>query len=66
MHTWGKFWTPKIQRDQKKQKVQLALLKSLEQKQGTEHAPCTQHYLSHPSSLTPGHTPTLSPYKVTS
>ena len=26
-------------------KTQLPLLKSLEQKQGTEHAPCTQHHI---------------------
>ena len=31
MRSWGKFWTQKIQRDQK---PQLPLLKSLEQKQG--------------------------------
>ena len=37
-----------------------------EQKQGTAHAPCTQHHqghLSHPSGPTPGHTPTLTSYK---
>ena len=57
----------KIQRDQK---TQLPPLKSQEQKQGTAHAPCTQHntkgwpnHLSQPSSWTPGHTPILTPYK---
>ena len=34
--SWGKFWAPKIQRDQK---TQLPLLQCLEQKQGTGHAP---------------------------
>ena len=35
----------KIQKDQKKkEKTQLPLLKSREQKQGTAHAPCTQHH----------------------
>ena len=38
MRSWEKFWTQKIQRDQK---PQLLLLKILEQKQGTAHAPCT-------------------------
>ena len=41
MCSWGKFWT---QKETKDQKTQLPLLKSLEQKQGTEHAPCTQHH----------------------
>ena len=36
MRSWGKFWTQRIQRDQKKtpKPTQLPLLKSLEQKQG--------------------------------
>ena len=41
-----------------------------EQMWGTAHAPCTQHHqrgwathLSHPSSPSPGHTPTLTPCK---
>ena len=34
-----------------------------EQKQGTVHAPWTQHHLSHPSGPTPGPAPTLTPYK---
>ena len=42
MLSWGKFWTQKIQRDQK---PQLPLLKSLEQKQHTAHAPRTHHRL---------------------
>ena len=42
MPSWGKFWTQKIQRNQK---TQLPLLKCREQKQGTVHAPCTQHHL---------------------
>ena len=40
---WGKFWTQKIQRDQK---TQLPLLRSQEKnraKAATEHALCTQH-----------------------
>ena len=38
VHSWGKFWT----KDEKStKKAQLPLLKSLEQKQGTEHAPFT-------------------------
>ena len=46
--SWGKFWIQKIQRDQKTQRP---LLRSLEQKtgcqeqkQGTEHVPCTQQH----------------------
>ena len=50
----------KIQKDQK---TQLPLLKSPEQKQGTVHAPGTQHHyrvvVSHPS----GHSPTLTLWK---
>ena len=53
----------KIQRP----KSQWKLLKSLEQKQGTEHAPCTPkgwaNHLRQPSGLSPGHTPPLTPYK---
>lgn len=41
MSSWGKFWTPKIQRDQK---TQLLLLKSQEEKQGTAHAACSHHH----------------------
>ena len=49
---------------QRNQKMQLQLLRSLEQKQGTAHALCTEprgwaNHLSHPSGLTSGHTPTL-------
>ena len=68
MSSWGKFWTKK-KRDQK---TQLSLLKSLEQKQGVGsksrvlghgplHTPPPKvwaNHLSHPSSLTPGHTST--------
>ena len=57
---------PQRYTETKKIKNQLSLLKSLEQKQGTEGAPCTQYHLSHLSGLTPGHTPTLTPYKGTS
>ena len=56
-----------IQRDQK---AQLPLLKSPEKKQGTAHSPLHKtspkgwaNHLSHPSGLTPEHTPTLTPYK---
>ena len=38
----GKIWTNAIKRPKEK-KNQLPLLKSLEQKQGTVHAPCTHH-----------------------
>ena len=41
MSSWGKL-CHKIQKDQKK--TQLPLLNSQEQKQGTAHAPCTQHH----------------------
>ena len=37
----GQIMDNKIQKDQK---AQLPLLKSLEQKQGTAHAPCTHHH----------------------
>ena len=73
MRSWGKFWTQKIQSDQKSQ---LPLLKSLEQKQSSESEcsvvsmPAAHNamkgvgkYLSYLSSLTPGHTPTLTPCK---
>ena len=47
--------------------MQLQLRRSLEQKQGTAHALCTEprgwaNHLSHPSGLTSGHTPTLTQY----
>ena len=57
-------------RSRKTKKTQLPLLKSLEQKTG--HWACPLHtpppkgwtnHLSHPSGLTPGHTPTLTPYE---
>ena len=38
MYSWGKLWT-------KRPKIQLPFLKIWEQKQGTVHAPCTQHHL---------------------
>ena len=73
MCSWGKFWTPKIQRDQT---IQLPLLKNLDQKLGVgEKAGCCScpmektplkgwaDHLSRPSSLIPGHSPILSPYK---
>ena len=40
MHSWGKLWTI---RHKKTKETQLPLLKSWEQKQGTAHAPCSQH-----------------------
>ena len=73
MHSWGKFWTQKIQRDQK---TQFPLLKSLEYKKGigreSRYCACLLHstppewwanHLNHPSSLTPGHTPPFIPHK---
>ena len=39
--SWGKFWTKDTKRPKK---AQLPVLKSWEQKQGTAHAPCTQHH----------------------
>ena len=60
------FWTLKIQRDQK---TTLLLLKSPEQKQSTVCAPCSGHHLrsgqtpSHPCSLIPEQTSTLTGYK---
>lgn len=70
-HSWGKFWTQKIQRDQTTQLPTLeepgAKTGCQEQKRGAECASCTKRHLSgrakHPSSLTPGHTPTLAPRK---
>ena len=41
MRSWGKFWTTRYK---KTKKTQLPFLKSQEQKQGTAHAPCTQHH----------------------
>ena len=71
--SWGKFWTQKIQRNQKSQ---LPLLKSLKQKHSLESkysvlSMSDAHnamkgvgkYLSYFSSLTPGHTPALTPCK---
>ena len=73
MCSYGKFWTQKIQRDQK---TQLPLLKNQEQKQGVGSKSrvlsmppalnITQgvgKHLSHTSGPTRGHTPTLTPYK---
>ena len=70
MRNWGKFWA-KIQ---KRPKHPTATSKELgakivcrEEKQGTAHAPCTQHHkevgktLKPLSCLSPGHTPTLTP-----
>ena len=43
MHVqWGQILDQKIQRDRK---IQLPLLRSLKQKQGPVHVPCTQHHL---------------------
>ena len=44
-------------------KSQLPLLKSLEQKQGTVHIPCTQHHLREGAAKHPSHTLTLTPHK---
>ena len=43
----GKFWTTRYKKKKKKThtKKQLPLLKCQEQKQGTAHNLCTQHYL---------------------
>ena len=61
MHSWGKFWT-------KDQKHSTATSESQEQKQGTcpLHTPPPKgwaNHLRHPSGPTPGHTPSLTPYK---
>ena len=42
VHSQGKFWPPKTEKDPK---TQLLLLRSLEQKQGTKHTPCTHQHL---------------------
>ena len=73
MCSWDKFQT----KDTKNQKTQLPLLKNLEQKKQVLEAKagyCScplkstppegqAKHLSHPSGPTPGHTPTLNPYK---
>ena len=63
----GQITDSEIHRDQRNQ---LPLLKSREQKQGTVHSPPHTtspkewaDHLSQPSGPTPGHTPTLIPYK---
>ena len=70
MHRGGQFRIQTIQRDQKLQLPHF--FRSLEQKQGvgrknipSAHTPPTgwANHLSHPSSLTPGHTSTLTLYK---
>ena len=75
MCSWGKFWTQKIQRDQKNPTATFekagAKTGCLEQKQGTActwplHTTSPKGWaklLSQPSGPTPGHTPTLTPYK---
>ena len=40
MHSWGNYQ----QQDTKRPKTQLLLLRGKKQKQGTMHAPCTQHH----------------------
>ena len=59
--------TCKVVRADSEQKIQLPVLKNQEQKQGTTHAPCTQHHLkareNHASSLTPRHTTALAQYQ---
>ena len=57
MHSWGNY-----QQDTKRPKTQLLLLRGKKQKQGTMHAPCTQHHQA-TSDPTPGPAPTLPPYK---
>ena len=45
---WGEFWTPTIKRDQKTQlplEEYGAKTEGQKRKQGTAHAPCTQHQL---------------------
>ena len=66
MRNWGKFWT----NDTKRPKNPAAAFEEPRDKQGTAHSPLhttspkgwTNH-LSHPFGLTPGHTPTFTPYK---
>ena len=69
LHSWGKFWTQKIQRDPTNA---LSLLKSLEPKQGIRsksrvlHKPPAHNTIkgwAKQPSLTPGHTPTLTQKK---
>ena len=71
---WGKFWNQKIQRDQKNPTATFegpgAKTGCWEQKQGTVQGPLHTappkgwaKHLSHPSSQTPGQTPSLTPYK---
>nr|XP_030719679.1 uncharacterized protein LOC115857032 [Globicephala melas] len=75
-HSWGKLWTTRYKKTKPNQ-TQLPLLKSWEQKNRVSGAKagscaCPLHspppegeadQLSHPSSVTPGHTPTLTSYK---
>ena len=66
MHSWGKFWT----KDKKRPKNPTANFEEPGAK--TVYFVCPLHipptrewakHLSHPSGPTPGHTPTLTPYK---
>ena len=68
MRSWVKFWTQKIQRDQKKPPA--ATSEELGAKAG--YCACPVHsappegreeHLSHPSGRTPGHSATLTPLK---
>ena len=68
MCSWGKFWTQNIQKDRSPTATSEepgAKTGCWEQKQGTVHILCTTppegwaNNLTHPSGLTPGHTPTL-------
>ena len=67
MCSWGKFWT---KRYKKTKKTPTATSEELGAKAG--YCACPLHpappkgwakHLSHPSGLTPGHIPTLTPYK---
>ena len=74
--SWGKLWGNRYEKTKKKKKSWLRLLKSQEQKLGVGSKSRVLHvppalgttngvasHLSHPCGPTPGHTPTLTPYK---
>ena len=76
----GANYGQKIQKDKKTKKTRLPLLKSWEQKNrvlGAKAEYCAfplhstppkwgAKHLSHPSGLTPGHTPTFTPHRTSS
>ena len=65
MHSWDKLWATRY----KKIKPQLPLLRCWEQKQGSAYKPTHSttkgwaDHLSHPSCLTHGSTPNITPHK---